>query len=179
MYYNPAVSLFGLYETQGIGGTYLPAAIPGGFGDALSQVFHFRFPVYQFGLQMKLPIRDHAAAADLADAELRKKADALTLRKLEQNLRLQVLNAVDNVEAARASLEQAQLAREYAGKRFEAEQKKYELGIEQLFFVLQSQTDLNTTENNVLEQNINYRRNLVNLYSIMGQLLDERGIALD
>ena len=94
-------------------------------------------------------------------------------------MRLQVLNAVSNVEAARASLEQAQLAREYAGKRFEAEQKKYELGIEQLFFVLQSQTDLNTTENNVLEQNINYRRNLVNLYSIMGQLLDERGIALD
>jgi outer membrane protein TolC len=176
---RPSVALNGQYETQGIGGNYLPAAIPGGFGDALNQMFHFRFPVYSFGLQMRLPIRDHAAAADLADAELKKKADALTLRKLEQNLRLQVVNAVDNVEAARASLEQAQLAREYAGKRFEAEQKKYELGIEQLFFVLQSQTDLNTTEYNVLEQNINYRRNLVNLYAIMGQLLDERGITLD
>jgi len=176
---RPSVSLVGSYQTQGIGGTYLPSAIPGGFGDALSQMFHFRFPVYSFGLQMKLPIRDHAAAADLADAALRKKADALTLRKLEQTLRLQVLNAVDNVEAARASLEQAQLARDYAGKRFEAEQKKYELGITQLFFLQQSQTDFNTAENNVLVQNINYRQNLVNLYAIMGQLLDERGITLD
>jgi outer membrane protein TolC len=128
---------------------------------------------------MKLPIRDHAAAADLADAGLRKKADSLNLRKLEQALRLQVLNAVDNVEAARASLEQAQLARDYAAKRFESEQKKYDLGINQLFFVLQSQTDFNAAEFNVLEQNINYRRNMVNLYSIMGQLLDERGITLD
>jgi outer membrane protein TolC len=176
---RPTVALVGSYQSQGIGGTYLPAAIPGGFGDALSQMFQFKFPVYSFGLQMKLPIRDHAAAADLADAGIRKKTDALNLRKLEQTLRLQVLNAVDNVEAARASLEQAQLARDYAGKRFESEQKKYELGISYLFLLQQSQTDFNTTEFNVLEQNITYRRNLVNLYSIMGQLLDERGITLD
>ena len=70
---RPSVSLTGQYETQGIGGTYLPAAIPGGFGDALDQMFHFRFPVYSIGLQMKLPIRDHAAAADLADAEVRER----------------------------------------------------------------------------------------------------------
>jgi outer membrane protein TolC len=176
---RPGVSLVGQYETQGVAGTYLATAVPGGLGDAFNQMFHFSFPVYSLGLQMKLPIRDHAAAADLADAELRKKADALSLRKLEQTLRLQVLNAVDDVEAARASLEQAQLARDYAAKRFESEQKKYDLGIRELFFVLQAQTDLNTAENNVLEQNITYRRNLVNLYSIMGQLLEERGITLD
>jgi outer membrane protein TolC len=176
---RPSVSLVGQYETQGVGGTYLATASPGGLGDALNQMFHFSYPVYAFGLRMKLPIRDHAGTADLADAEIRKKSDALALRKLEQTLRRQVLDAVDNVEAARASLDQAQLARDYASKRFESEQKKYELGITQLFFVQQSQTDFNSTEFNVLEQNINYRRNLVNLYSIMGQLLDERGITLD
>lgn len=176
---RPGVSLFGLYETQGIGGTYLPAAIPGGFGDALSQVLHFKFPLYEFGLQVKLPIRDHAAAADLADAGVRKKTDSLNLRKLEQTMRLQVLNAVDNVEAARASLEQAQLAREYAGKRFESEQKKYELGLSLLPFLQESQTAFNAAENNVVAQSIAYRRNLVSLYAIMGQLLEERGITLD
>jgi outer membrane protein TolC len=92
---------------------------------------------------------------------------------------LQVLNAVDNVEAARASLEQAQLAREYAGKRFESEQKKYELGISLLPFLQESQTAFNSAENNVVAQAITYRRNLVNLYTIMGQLLEERGITLD
>jgi outer membrane protein TolC len=176
---RPGLSLVGSYQTQGVGGTYLATAIPGGLSDALSQMFQFGYPVYSFGLRMRLPIRDHAAAADLADADLRKKADALTLRRLEQTLRRQVLDAVDNVEAARASLDQAQLARDYAGKRFESEQKKYDLGISQLFFLQQSQTDFNSAENNVLEQSINYRRNLVNLYSIMGQLLDERGITLD
>jgi len=176
---RPGVSVVGQYQTQGVGGTYLPTGMPGGLGDALSQMFHFNFPVYSFGLRMKLPIHDHAAAADLADAALRKKADALTLRKLEQTLREQVLDAVDDVEAARASLEQAHLARDYAGKRFESEQKKYELGISQLFFLQESQTAFNAAENNAVAQAITYRRNLVNLYSIMGQLLDERGIALD
>jgi outer membrane protein TolC len=176
---RPSVSLVGQYQTQGVGGTYLATGIPGGLGDAVSQMFHFSFPVYSFGLRMKLQIRDHAAAADLADAALRKKADALTLRKLEQTLREQVLDAVDDVEAARASLEQAHLARDYAGKRFESEQKKYELGISQLFFLQESQTAFNTAENNAVAQAITYRRNLVNLYSIMGQLLDERGITLD
>ena len=176
---RPSVSLTGSYESQGLGGTYLPTGVPGGLGDALSQMFGFGYPVYQVGLRVSLPIRGRAAAADLADTLVRKKQDALTLRKLEQSLRLQVLNAVENLDAARASLEQAQLAREYGEKRFATEQKKYELGITQLFFVLQAQTDFNVVENAVLEQSINYRRNLIILYQMTGQLLDQRGIVLE
>src|SRR5208283_4257781 len=114
--------------------------IPGGFGDALIQMFGFGYPVYSVGLQLKLPLRDRAAAADLADAEVRKRQDALKVRKIEQSLRLDVLNALDQLEAVRASIEQATVAREFAEKRFAAEQRKYELGVTQLFFVLDAQT---------------------------------------
>jgi outer membrane protein len=176
---RPSVSLVGSYQSQGVGGTYLTTGVAGGLGDALGQMFNFGFPIYSFGLNLRLPIRDRAAAADLADAHLRLKADALVVRRVEQNLRHQVLDAVENLEAARASLEQAQLARDFAEKRFAAEQKKYELQITQLFFVLTAQTSLNIAENGVLEQSINYRRNLVNFYQMTGQLLDERGVVIE
>jgi len=187
---RPALSLTGSYTSQGVGGIFNQISNPfggdtvvthigGGFGDALSQLFGFGFPVYSFGLRLALPIRDRAAAANLSDAQIHKRQDALQLRKLEQNLRLQVLNAIDDLEAVRASMEQAEIAREFAEKRFAAEQKKYELGVTQLFFVLDAQTQLNQAENDVLRQNITYRRSLINLYLMTGELLAERNITLN
>jgi outer membrane protein len=191
---RPAVSLTGSYTSQGVGGIFnqignpfggdtggqtMITRIPGGLGDAFSQLFGFGFPVYSFGLRLSLPIRDRAAAANLADSQIRKRQDALQLRKLEQNLRLQVLNAIDDLEAVRASMQQAEVARGFAEQRFAAEQKKYELGVTQLFFVLDAQTQMNQAENDVLRQNITYRRALINLYLITGTLLSERHVTLD
>jgi outer membrane protein len=187
---RPSVSLTGNYTSQGVGGILnqlsnpfgsdtVVTRVPGGFGDALGQLFGFGFPIYSVGLRLRLPIRDRAAAADLSDMQIRKRQDALQLRKLEQNLRLQVLNALDDLEASQASMQQAEIAREFAEKRFSAEQKKYELGVTQLFFVLDAQTQLNLAENDVLRQSINYRRGLINLYLMTGELLAERGVTLN
>jgi outer membrane protein TolC len=90
-----------------------------------------------------------------------------------------VLNAIDDLEAVRASMQQAEVARGFAEQRFAAEQKKYELDVTQLFFVLDAQTQMNLAENDVLRQNITYRRALINLYLITGTLLSERHITLD
>ena len=62
----------------------------------------------------------------------------------EQGVRLQVLNAITNVENSRASVELAKTARDLAQKRVDAEGKKYELGIDTIFFLLTAQTDLTT-----------------------------------
>jgi len=145
----------------------------------MNQILHFSYPVYQLGVSMTLPVRDRAATANLADAQVRKKMDALTLRKQEQTVRMQVLNAVDNLETARASLEQAQLAREFADKRFAAMQKEYDLGMIQPYFLLDSQTSFSAAENAVLEEELNYRRNLITLYQVTGRLLEERGVTVE
>ncbi len=175
---KPSVSFTGAYYTTGLGGTFVPANSPGGLGDALNQMFNFVSPQYSLGVKLSLPVRDHSAAANLADAQVQKKRDALAVRKAQQTLRLQVSNAIEDLAAASASLEQAKLAKDYADKRLAAEQKKYELGIELPYFVLAAQTDLNTAEGAVLQQSINYRLNLINFYQVTGQLLDRRGITV-
>jgi len=187
----PNLSLTGSYMSQGVGGVYYPqtvsltgvttpvveAPVPGGFGDTLSQLFGFGFPVYSFGLQLSLPIKNHQASADMADALVSKKRDALNVRTVKQQVRLDVLTAVSQVESSKDAMKLSVVALEYGRKYLEAEQKKYELGTSTIFFVLQAQGALVGSESSVVQNSVAYRRNLMNLLKTTGDLLEERGIA--
>lgn len=190
---RPDLSLSGGYTASGRGGNFFEKTdvfagdgtsstvtnmIPGGFNDALSQMFHFNFPTYYFQLSLRLPLRDRAAQANLADAMVTKKADALRVRNVEQTVRLEVLNAVTQVEASKASVRLATIARDLAQKNYEAELKKYELGASYLFLVLDSQTRLATAQSRLLTESVNYRRNSLTLLRTTGELLEQRGIAV-
>jgi outer membrane protein TolC len=189
----PDLSLTGNYTAQGRGGpnyqrknifdvsgtqNTIISMVPGGFNDALSQMFGFGFPSYSFGLTLRLPIRDRRVAADLADAIVNKRRDALQVRTIEQTVRLDVLNAVSQVESSKAAVKLAIVAEGFSQKYLEAEQKKYELGTSQIFFVLQAQSNLIQAESTVVQNAVSYRRNILNLLRKTGELLDERGIVI-
>ena len=53
------------------------------------------------------------------------------------------------------------------------------MGIQQLFFVLDAQTQLNFAENDLLTRLVSYRRSLVNLNRTTGELLEVHGVVLD
>ncbi len=179
---RPDLALTLNYGSFGQGGTYFPgegfAPVPGGFGDAFTQMFGFGFPTYGFGVRLRLPIKDRTAAANLADAVLSKKLDTLRQKSIAQNARLQVLQAITQVESSKASVDLAKVARDLAQKRVDAEQKRYELGTTTIFFVLAAQTDLTTAESTLVRESINYKRNLLLLSARTGDLLDERGIKI-
>jgi outer membrane protein len=187
---RPNLSLTGQYGSSGTGGPQyvqqnvfaggsgVVTVIPGGVTDALSQLFGFSLPTYGFGLTLSLPLKNRAAAANLADATVSKKLDAFRLRSAEQGVRLQVLNAITNLDNSRASVDLARTARDLAQKRVDAEQKKYELGIDTIFFLLTAETDLTTAESQLVNQTINYRLSELALLRALGTLLEERGIAV-
>jgi len=184
---RPDLSVRANYSSQGRGGNFFDRSglggsivdiIPGGFPEALDQLFQFRFPTYGFGLTLQLPLRNRQAAADLANASIQKKRDLYTLRSNEQGVRLDVVQAVAGVELAKAAVEQATVALGFAQQRLDAEQKKYDLGVNTAFFVLQAQNDLVDAEAQVLAQAIAYRRSILTLLRSTGELLRSRGIAL-
>jgi outer membrane protein len=70
------------------------------------------------------------------------------------------------------------VALDLAQKRLDAEQKKFDLGTTTLFFVLDAQTQYNTSKSNLVNQTVTYRRNLTTLQRVTGDLLNERGIAI-
>jgi outer membrane protein TolC len=179
---RPDLALTFQYGTFGQGGMYFPgtgfAPVPGGFGDAFTQMFGFGYPTYGFGVRLRLPIKDRTAAANLADSVLSKKMDTLRQKSIAQNVRLQVLQAISQVESSKASVDLAKVARDLAQKRVDAEQKRYELGTTTIFFVLAAQTDLTTAESTLVRESINYKRNLLQLSARTGDLLDDRGIKI-
>ena len=177
---RPDFSLGLSYSSSGVGGTLFQngAAISGGVGDALSQLFGFSYPTYSASLTLRLPLRDRRTSADLADTLLYKKLDTYRMKSQEQNVRLQVFNAIDQVENSKASVQLARVALDLAQKRVDADQKRYELGTTTIFFVLASQNDLAIAAGLLVREQVNYRRNLLQLYQSTGQLLDERGIAV-
>jgi len=189
----PDLSLTAQYSTQGVGGIFYQRAnvfdnsgtastittvIPGGFGDSLSQMFGFGYPIYTFGATLRLPIKNHAATADMADAVVSKKRDALTLRTAQQQVRLDVLTAITNLESSKDSVRLAIVARDFAQKNLAAENQKYQLGTEAVQFVLQAQTTLAQAESAVVTNQVGLRRSILNLLARTGELLDERGIVL-
>jgi len=107
-----------------------------------------------------------------------KKRDTLAVRSVEQSVRLDVLNAVTQVESSKASVKLAQVALDFGRKYLEAEQKKYELGTSQIYFVLQAQQSLVNAESALVQNSIGYKRSVLDLLRRTGELLDARGISL-
>jgi outer membrane protein TolC len=182
----PNLALTGNYTANGRGGVLLVRAgginplvsIPGGLPDALEQMFGFGFTSYQLGLRLTLPIRNRAASADMADAVVRKKQDALTVRSTQQAIRLNVLNAITNLESSRESVKLAKIALDYAEKNLDAANKKYELGTGLQLDVSNAQDRKVQAESQVVSNAIQVRKNLINLLVQTGNLLDERGIVI-
>jgi outer membrane protein TolC len=189
----PDLSLTGSYTAQGQGGTayqrtnvftangnqsQITRIIPGTFNDSLSQMFGLGYPVYAFGLSLRLPIRNRAASADMADAVLQKRRDTLTLRTIEQQVRLDILQAASQVESSKAAVKLALVAQDFSRKYLDAEQKKYELGTSTIFFVLQAQQALVNAQSAVVQNSVQYRKNLLNLLRRTGELLDARDISV-
>ena len=187
---KPMLNLSASYTTSGNGGRYIPTttaadgstiylpAVPGGITDAFGQLFGFNYPTWQFSLSLQLPLRDRAAAANLADAVVAKRINTLNQRSTEQQIRQDVLNAVTQVESSRDGVRLAKVAVDFARKRVEADQKRYELGAINVFFLLSGQTDLTTAESNLVSQVIQHRRDLLNLQQRLGTLLADRGIVV-
>ncbi len=184
---RPDLSLTGGYTAKGRGGILymrdplsndLVSTTPGGLGDALNQMFGFGVPVYQFGLTLRLPLRDRRATADLANSMVQKRLDVLRERNAIERIRLDVLTAVNNLESAKAGVKLAKVAADFAQKQVDAEQKKYDLGNNIMYFILVAQTDLVNAQSELVRQSVNYRRSLLNLYRYTGELLDQRGIAI-
>jgi outer membrane protein TolC len=166
-----------VFDVNGNSSTITQIA-PGGPGDSLNQLFGFGYPVYGMGLRLRLPIKNRQSSADMADALVTKRRDALQVRGQQQQVRLDVLTAVNQLNASHEGVDLAIKSRDFAQKRLDAENKKYELGTSQIFLVLQAQTDLINAESNLVIQIINYKRNLLALLQATGQLLEERGVVL-
>jgi outer membrane protein len=158
----PNLSLVGFYQSTGLGGNQYNlntgALISrGGFGSSFDQLSGFGFPGYGFSLTMNLPLRNRGAEANLGAALVSRRRDLYTARQVREGITEQVSNAVHQLEEAKLTLEAGKLSYDLAQKSLAAEQRKYELGAETNFFVLDAQSKLAQADLDLLQTQINYQ----------------------
>lgn len=182
---QPDLTLTGFYTSSGRGGNQIdttttpPAVLSrGGLGDALDQLGSFDFPLYGFSVQLRLPIKNRAAEAELGNALVAKRRSLYQLRQREQGITLEVRNAVHQLEQAKLSMAAARIARDLAQKNLEAEQRKYELGAQTIFFVLEAQTQLSQAEQSLLQAEIGYQRAMTAVDRATGTLLERHQVRI-
>jgi outer membrane protein len=168
----PNLSLTGGYTTSGLNSQTVNGNFEAGsYGSAVSQMFGFGFPTYQFGLTLSYPFRNRQAQAALGDALASRRRDLYSERLTREQITLAVTNAIHQLEESKLSMEAAKVALDLAKKTLEAEQHKYELGAETVFFVLEAQTELTAAEQNLLQAQVNYQRAVAQVNHDTGGLL--------
>jgi HAE1 family hydrophobic/amphiphilic exporter-1 len=98
----------------------------------------------------------------------------LKLKQLEQNIMVEIDNAVKAAESAWESVDATQKARLYAEAALKAEQGKYAAGKSTTFTVLQLQNNVTSARSQEIRALANYDEALANLAQQEGSTLDRR-----
>jgi outer membrane protein len=175
---KPDLTIGSFYSTTGVGGNQLTTAngspvvvAQGGLLDSLDQLGSLGFPGYGLSVQLRLPLRNRAAQADMGNALVNQRRTMYQRRLREQTITLEARNAVHQLEQAKLTVAAGKLARDLAQKQLQAEQRKYELGAETIFFVLDAQNQLSQAEQSLVQAQIGYQRALATLDRVSGDLL--------
>lgn len=173
---KPDLELSGFYWGNGLNSS--TAGIDIGLTGSLSQSFHFTYPTYGASLSLILPVRRHSAQANLADALVGRSRDQYQERRANQSITLEVTNAVHALEEAKLSMEAAKVAASLAVDTLHADERKYELGAEPVFFVLDAQTRLAQAQLNLIQSQVNFQVAVAQLDHATGDLLDHHHVQI-
>jgi outer membrane protein len=181
---KPDLELSGFYSGNGVAGNQFNTAVPPmlisttGLGDGLSQTFHFTYPAYGATLSLTLPIKNHSAEANLADAAVSRRRDQYQQRLTTQNITLEVTNAVHSLEQTKLSMEASKVALDLAQQSLHADERKYELGAETVFFVLDAQTQLAQAALNLIQAQVNFQIAVAQLDHATGDLMEHHHVEI-
>ncbi|MFQ5721461.1 MAG: TolC family protein [Candidatus Aminicenantales bacterium] len=186
----PDLSLNASYWSPGIGGDrvlylnnnplsgIIVGTIPGGVSDALKDALGFKYKNWTIGLTLSLPLNSFLSRAAYAQARVSLDQALLQLKNQEQQVYLEIKNALRNVQTNYQRVEARRVARELAEKKLEAEQEKLRVGLSTNYFVLQYQRDLANAQTMELKAIIDYNLSLARLNRALGITLKDKNISI-
>lgn len=185
----PGLNLSASYWSPGVSGTQLiydrddpwgPPIdeIPGGREGAFEDVFGFAYKNWSVRLTLDIPLNSIVSRASLAQARVDMQQATLQLKQQEQNIYLEIKQAVRAVDTNYRRVEAYKVARELRQRQLDAEEEKLKVGLTTPYFVLQYQRDLATAQTTELQAIIDYNLSLANLSRAMGISLEEKNISM-
>ena len=139
--------------------------------DSLDMLFGTDFTTHSAGLQLVVPIGNEAAKNRLRQAIYQRRQRLATRANREDLIRLEVLNAVDQVEANWQRILAARQTAILNGRLFEAEQRQFEQGLRTSTDVLDAQIRFANAQSTEIAALADYQISLVDVAYATGTLL--------
>jgi outer membrane protein TolC len=168
----PELDLLGLYASNGLGGSQFNSAGQKITNSSINQLFGFNYPTYEAQLSLSFPLRNRAAKAEMGAALVSRRNNLYNQRQLQEQVTLDVRNAVHQLEQSKLSIVAGKEALDLANKTMAAEQRKYELGSGTIFLVLEAQTEVAAAQQSLLQAEVGYQIALAGVDRATGELLE-------
>jgi HAE1 family hydrophobic/amphiphilic exporter-1 len=149
------------------------------YGGTFDEIDKGNAPYYSYGIQLSVPLANQSARNTYKSAKVTLQQVALQMKQMEQNIMVQVENAIGTARSDYESVQATRDARVYAEAALDAEQKTYSVGKATTFEVLQYQSQLTTARGNEIQALSNYEQDLANLAAAEGSTLDKLGITIE
>ncbi len=158
----PLVTLDYTYNINGLGATR---------DDSFDLLFDKRFEDHRFGLQLLIPLGNEVAKSRLRQAFYQRRQRLATRNSRRALIEIEVLNAVDQLEANWQRILASRQNAILAGRLFEAEKRQFELGLRTSTDVLDAQTKFANAQSAEILALAEYQIALVDLGYATGTLL--------
>ena len=155
----------------------LPGNLTGGFGSALGNLLANRYPTYRLGVQFDLPLFGNKTnKAELGKSLVEGEQIQTQRQQIEQNIQVDVRNALQFVRTAEARLRSAAISRENSLKQYESEQRKLDEGQSDIYRVLERQTALTAARSNELRAQTELNKAIADLQRATGNSLKANNV---
>ncbi len=154
------------------GSTKIPLQFVGGILNSYNTIFTQGLYLWSVAFNVQIPLRSRTSDAQIAQTQIVRQQLMMNRTKAEQNIIVQIRNAVDNLDTCRQQVDAARIARELAEEELSGETERFNAGMSQNFLVLQRQTDLATAQGNELQALVAYKKAIITLQQNMYTLLE-------
>jgi outer membrane protein len=165
----PQLDVFGTFGYNG-SGDY--------FNDTFQEMEDRDRPFWTYGGRIVIPLGNGAARNRYKSSKAFEEQSVLVVKKLEQDIMVQIDNALKLAQSNYERIGATRQAREYAEAALAAEEKKLENGKSTSFFVLQLQRDLTAAQSDEISALVQYKRSLAQLAQAEGSTLERQKIDL-
>ena len=160
-------------QTFGPGGTpTIDSQFVGGIGNAYQQLFNAGFFNWVVGVSLEIPLKNRRVESALAQRKIERRQTLMNRKITEQQVIVEVRNAVQTLETNKKRVETAKVATSFAREQLDGENKRFQAGLSENFRVLDRQSQLSRAQGVELQTLIAYKKSAIDLQKAMYTLLE-------
>ena len=150
----------------------------GGYGQSLQNLLRNEFRAWRVGVNFNLPLRNRTAEAQYGRALAEGRQIDVQRQKMEQQVEIEVRNALQAADTSRRRVEAAKNSRINAELQYQSEVRKFDAGQSTNFLVLDRQNALSAARGRELKALTDYTKAVAELQRAVSTTLASNSIQL-